>query len=84
MSENVWQLQDAKNNFSHLIKEAVQNGPQIVTKHGKKVVVVISFEEYEQMTKPQTDLVTFLRNSPLANLNLDVVRDKRPTRNISL
>ncbi len=84
MSENIWQFQDAKNRFSRLVKEAAQNGPQIVTRHGEKLVVVISFEEYEQLTKPRTDLVTFLRNSPLANLKLDVVRDKRLSRNISL
>lgn len=70
MSENIWQLQDAENNFSRLVKEALHNGPQIVTRHGEKVVVVIPFEKYEQMTKPQTDLVTFLRNSPLAGLEL--------------
>jgi antitoxin Phd len=70
MSENIWQFQDAKNRFTRLVKEAMQNGPQIVTEHDENLVVVISFEEYEQMTKPQTDLVTFLRNSPLANLEL--------------
>ena len=76
MSTNTWQLQYAKSKFSHLVKEARQKGPQIVTKHGKNAVVVISFEEYEQMTKPQMDLVAFLRNSPLAGLELDITRDK--------
>ena len=84
MNTGTWQLQDAKSKFSHLVKEAQQKGPQFVTKHGKKAVVVISIEEYEQMTKPKTDLVTFLRNSPLANLELDITRSKDFPRDISL
>ena len=84
MNTGTWQLQDAKSKFSHLVKEAQQKGPQIVTKHGKKAVVVISFEEYEQMAKPQTDLVTFLRTSPLANQELDITRDKDFPRDVPL
>ncbi len=81
---NIWQLQDAKSKFSHLVKEARQNGPQIVTKHGKKAVVVMSFEEYEQIAKPKTDLVSFLQNSPLYALDIDLTRDKELPRDIPL
>lgn len=84
MNTGTWQLQDAKSKFSHLVKEAQQKGPQIVTKHGKKAVVVISFEEYELMTKPQTDLVTFFRNSPLVGLELDLTRDKELPRDVPI
>ncbi len=63
MSENTWQFQDAWS-------EAQQKGPQIITREGEKVAVVVSFEEYEKMTMPKTDLVTFLQNSPLADLDL--------------
>ena len=81
---NTWQLQDAKSKFSHLVKEARQKGPQIVTKHGKKAVVVISFEEYEQITKPKTDLVAFLQNSPLISMDIDLTRDKGLPRDVPL
>jgi prevent-host-death family protein len=84
MNTGIWQLQDAKSKFSHLVKDAQQKGPQIVTKHGKKAVVVISFEEYEQMAKPPIDLVTFLRTSPLADLELDITRDRDFPRDIRL
>jgi antitoxin Phd len=84
MNANTWQLQVAKSKFSQLVKNARQQGPQIVTKHGKEAVVVISFEEYKRITKPQTDLVTFLRNSPLANVELEVTRDKDLPRDIAL
>jgi len=42
MIENSWQLQNAKNKFSNLVDKAQHNGPQIVTKHGKDAVVVLS------------------------------------------
>ncbi len=52
MKEKVWQLQEAKNKFSRLVKEARKSGPQIVTKHGREAVVVLSFEEYQKMRSP--------------------------------
>jgi antitoxin Phd len=46
-----WQLQQAKNGFSQLIKEAIGGSPQRVTLHGKPAAVVVSAEEYERLTK---------------------------------
>lgn len=85
MSENNnWQLQDAKNKFSNLVNEAQKNGPQVVTKHGKKAVVVMAYEEFERLSKPKTNLVKFFRDSPLAKANLDLDRDKDLPRDIEL
>ncbi len=84
MNENTWQLQDAKSKFSQLVKNAMRNEPQFVTKHGNKAVVIISFEEYEKITKPKTDLVTFLRNSPLMEARLDISRSRDYPRDIEL
>jgi antitoxin Phd len=81
---NIWQLQDAKSKFSQLVEKAQRNGPQFVTKHGNNAVVIISFEEYQALTKPTLDLVTFLRSSPLVNFDLDISRDKNPPREIEL
>ena len=47
--DNIWQLQDAKSKFSEVVNCALSQGVQIVTKHGKKAVVVMSFTEYEKM-----------------------------------
>jgi antitoxin Phd len=79
---NIWQLQDAKSKFSQLVEKALHNGPQFVTKHGNNAVVILSFEEYQALTKPTSDLVTFLRSSPLTNFDLDISRDKNPPRDI--
>jgi hypothetical protein len=38
-------------------------------------VVVLSFEDYKKITKPKIDLVAFLKNSPLAEIELDILRN---------
>ena len=84
MQTNTWQLQDAKSKFSRLVENAMGNEPQFVTKYGNNAVVILSYEEYRRMTKPKTDLVSFLRNSPLSEINLDFPRDKALPREIEL
>ena len=76
MKNDTWQLQDAKSKFSQLVDNAMHHKPQFVTKHGNNAVVVLSFEDYKKMTKPKTDLLSFLRNSPLSGVDLDVSRNK--------
>jgi antitoxin Phd len=84
MIENHWQLQDAKNKFSNLVEKAQHTGPQIVTKHGKDAVVVISIDEYKKLIKPKTNLVKFFQSSPLANGELSLTRNKEIPRDIEL
>jgi prevent-host-death family protein len=38
----VWQVQDAKNRLSELFDRARDEGPQIVTSHGRPVVQVVA------------------------------------------
>lgn len=84
MKNNSWQLQDAKSKFSQLVDKAMHDKPQIVTKHGHNAVVVISFEEYKKIIKPKTDLVSFLKSSPLAGVDLDLSRNKDLPRDFDL
>lgn len=60
-----WKLEDAKNQFSRLVR-AARREPQVVTKHGREEVVVLSVELYRRLALDQADLVGFLRTSPLA------------------
>lgn len=41
-----WQLQDAKNRFSQVVRAARDGVPQWVTVHGKRAAVVLSAEAY--------------------------------------
>jgi len=43
-----WALQDAKNRFSTVADRAWQGEPQVVTRRGKPLVVVISYAQYEE------------------------------------
>ena len=45
-----WTLQDAKNKFSEVVNRALREGPQIVTRHGRPVVVIVSVEDYKKIT----------------------------------
>jgi len=60
-----WKLEDAKNRFSEVVRLALTNQPQRVTRNGREAVVVISADEYERLAQPQ-DLIDFMQASPLA------------------
>src|SRR4051812_17833365 len=68
----VWQLAEAKSKLSQVIDEALASGPQIITRRGVETAILISYEEYKTLRKPQTSLVDFFRNSPLYGLDLDL------------
>ena len=65
-----WQLQDAKNRFSEVVEEALQTGPQTVTRRGEPVVVVVAIDTWRRICGPVPSLVSFLRSAPLEGLDL--------------
>jgi prevent-host-death family protein len=44
-----WQVQEAKQRFSELLRSVQSEGPQFVTKHGEEIAVVIDIEEYRRL-----------------------------------
>jgi len=81
---NIWQLQDAKSKFSEVVDRALAQGVQIVTRRGKRAVVVMPFEEYERLTHRTGSLAQFLLASPLSGSELAIERDKRLPRTIEI
>jgi antitoxin Phd len=72
-----WQLQAAKQHFGELVECARRDGPQIVTKHGKEAVVIVSAEEYRRLRGSGPSLVEFIRAAPdFDELDLDRARDR--------
>jgi len=61
MSDDVWQLQVAKNRFSEVVKKALAEGPQTVTRHGEEIVVILSKADYNRLRKSQSSLLEFFR-----------------------
>ncbi|MCQ3937473.1 MAG: type II toxin-antitoxin system prevent-host-death family antitoxin [Chloroflexi bacterium] len=71
-----WQVHEAKNQLSEVIARALKQGPQVITRHGRKTVVVVSYAEYKALQKAQVKFSEFFRSSPLMGLELDVARNK--------
>ena len=65
-----WQLQEAKNRFSEVVKAAVEKGPQTITVRGKDTVVVLSSNQYAKLVKRKEPLSAFFAKSPLRGLGL--------------
>jgi len=80
MISSTWQLQEAKNKLSEVIENALSRGPQIITRRGVEVAVVLSYEEYSRLRRPQPDLVEFFRSSPLVGADVEIERDHSPVR----
>jgi prevent-host-death family protein len=60
-----WQLQDAKNRFSEVVKRARDEGPQTVTVHGQRAAVVVSAAQFDALVKPRLSFVDFLLSETL-------------------
>lgn len=76
MSTHLWQVQEAKSRFSELMDEALHHGPQIITRHGKKAVVVMAFEEHQQQKAKRKSLSQLFQDAPLGGTTLDLTRDR--------
>ncbi|MCX5825970.1 MAG: type II toxin-antitoxin system Phd/YefM family antitoxin [Deltaproteobacteria bacterium] len=79
-----WQLQEAKSRLSQVVERALREGPQTITLRGKPAVVVVSFEEFQNLTRPCTSLCEFFRQSPLYDTDLDLERNKDVSREVPL
>lgn len=79
-----WSLQDAKNQFSELIRRVLSDGPQLVTRSGQDAVVIISATDYERLTTHRQSLVSFLQASPLADVEIDFHRPHESGRSVEL
>jgi antitoxin Phd len=78
-----WQVQTAKQRFSELVERAVNEGPQIVTKHGRETVVVLDIAEYRRLRGEPMNFKEFLLSIPKGD-DLEIERSKDPPREIDL
>jgi len=75
-----WQLQEAKQKFSELVRRTLEEGPQVVTRHGEEVVVMVPADEYRRMTEREDgekkmDFKEFLMSAPEG---LELIIPERP------
>ena len=48
---SVWALQDAKSKFSAVVDRAITVEPQVVTRRGTPVAVLVSYALYEEVSR---------------------------------
>jgi prevent-host-death family protein len=78
-----WQLQEAKQRFSEVVRRAHDQGPQVVTRHGHDVVVVLAVEDYERLSGNRPRFKDFLRAAPYFD-DLDIERSRDPAPVVEL
>jgi prevent-host-death family protein len=59
-----WQVQEAKQRFSELIRTAHAEGPQVVTRHGEEIAVVIDIVDYRHLKGETAEFKDYLRSGP--------------------
>jgi prevent-host-death family protein len=79
-----WQLQQAKARLSEVLRRAQAGSPQAITVHGKNEAVVLSWKQYERLAERKRPFVEFMRRSPWAGVELELERDRSPTRKVRL
>jgi prevent-host-death family protein len=70
-----WQLQQAKQQFSRLVDLARSDGPQVVTRNGKEVAVVLGVDDYRRLRADTGSFKRFLAGAP----DFDALEIERPT-----
>lgn len=80
----VWTLADAKAHLSEVVESALKKGPQVITRHGRKAVVVVAAEEWERKTQRKGTLADFFEASPLRESGLEIERLQDGPRDIDL
>ena len=78
-----WTVAGAKARLSEVIERA-QTDPQIITRHGKPSVVIVSAEEWARKTVRKGSLAEFLMASPLRDVDVDLERASDQPRDLDL
>lgn len=80
---HTWQIQQAKQRLSEVIRLAGTEGPQMITNRGEPIVWIISDQEYTELRKDQENIVDFFQRSPHKEIDF-VERRKDGPRSIEL
>lgn len=81
---DAWQIQEAKQRLSEVIRLATADGPQKITYRGQATAWIISDKEYSKLTKNRESIVDFFQRSPHRDIDLDIKRRKDLPRVVEL
>ncbi len=71
-----WQIQEAKQRFSEVIRAVASEGPQVITRHGEDVAVIVDIGEYRRLTGPAADVRQILLGPPMLDEDAAAVFDE--------
>jgi prevent-host-death family protein len=77
----IWPLQDAKNQLSRVVDQAVSDGAQTITRHGKPTAVVLSISDYQKLV-PKNSVNELLDS--VRGTNLRIPRSRGSGRKVEL
>ncbi len=78
-----WKLADAKNRFSEVVRKALDEGPQRITRRDD-AVVVLSEADYQRLTGERPGLRDYLLGPGPSLEGVDLARDRSASREVSL
>ncbi len=84
MTEVSWSVAEAKAHLCDVIDRALADGPQTITRRGRRAVVVVSSDEWDRKTRRVGTLADFFARSPLRDSGVVVERAKDGPREIEL
>ena len=67
-----------------MIDRAAKGGPQVVTRHAKRVAVIVSAREFDQLNGAGGSLWQYLGAAPMKGVRLRIERDRSSGRLVRL
>lgn len=83
-----WQVQEAKQRLSEVLRAAEDGDPQVITRHGRDVAVIVDIATYRRLAGIEVSLADFLRHGAVldgpAFDDLDLDRSAELSRVVDL
>jgi prevent-host-death family protein len=74
MPDRAWTVAQAKAKFSEVIAKAASEGPQTITRNGRRAAVLVAADEWERKIKRKGTLADFFAASPLRGSGINLER----------
>ncbi len=68
-----WQVAEAKQRFSEVLRAVRTGEPQTITHHGREVAVVVDIDQWHRLTVTPVDLTAVLTGPPHLDAAADVL-----------
>ncbi len=78
-----WQIQAAQTKLAELVELAHSKGPQVLTRQGRKVAVLVAYSQFNGTKRPGS-LKEFYERCPFKGARLTVRQRRDKVRRVSL